>query len=172
MTVVVLGEREETRELIARRRRLGHDRHDEVWEGADHVAPDPRVEHSLVQVAIVRRLDALARERGLVMTLTCTLGASPDDYRVPDFGLHDAQPRGVWVPTAAVVGEVLSLDDETWDKLPFYARRGVGEVWVLDEQARTVRVFLRQDDTGFDEADASPRMGLTTAELADLDWPA
>ena len=85
--------------------------------------------------------------------------------------LHAGSPRGSFIPTAVVVGEVLSPDDETWEKFGFYARRGVAEVWVADLDTRTVRVFLRRDETGYDEAGASAVLGLTTTELADLDWP-
>ncbi len=171
MTVVVLGERPETTELIERRRRLGQDRRDEVWEGVYHVAPEAPVEHGLIQAEVYSRLRHRAAERGLRVSLAFNLGAGRHDFRIPDFGLHSGQPHGVWLPTAVVVGEVLSPDDETWEKFPFYARHGVEEIWVLDPQARSARVFLRRDEDGYDEGDASPRLGLTTLELADLDWP-
>jgi len=170
MTVVVLGERPEVTELIERRRRLGQDRLDEVWEGVYHVAPDPAVEHGMVAIELAAMLRQLARERGLVMTLTFNLGDGKEDFRVPDFGFHAGTPTGVWVRTAVIVGEILSRDDETWQKFDFYARRGVEEVLVVDPPARRVRVFLLQGQ-GYDEALASPRLGRTAEQLGDLDWP-
>jgi hypothetical protein len=171
MTVVVCGERPEVTELIERRRRLGQDRHDEVWEGAYHMAPEPIAEHGLAQFQIGTRVAGRAKGRGLVFSLTFNLGDGRDDFRIPDFGLHEGTPRGIWIRTAVVVGEVLSPDDETWQKFGFYARRGVEEVWVVDLDTRSVRVFVRRDAHGYDETDRSPRLDLSTAELAAIDWP-
>jgi len=47
------------------------------------------------------------------------LGVSEHDYRVPDGGLHRQRPRGVWQATAALVIEILSPHDESWEKPPF-----------------------------------------------------
>ncbi len=43
------------------------------------------------------------------------------DFRAPHLGTHRQPPRATWVPTAAVVVEVPSPQDETYAKLPFYA---------------------------------------------------
>jgi len=171
VTVVVLGERPETTELIERRRRLGQDRSDEVWEGVYHVAPDARFEHNRLGYLLLRRVEQRALERGLIPSTTFNLGDGIHDFRIPDLSLHEGSPRGAFIPTAVVVGEVLSPDDETWEKFGFYARRGVAEVWVADLDTRTVRVFARRDESGYDETATSAVLGYTTAELADLDWP-
>ena len=49
------------------------------------------------------------------------LGESEHDFRVPDGGLHRPGGDEMWHPSAALVVEIVSPDDETWQKLPFYA---------------------------------------------------
>ena len=79
MRTVVLGPRPpELDALIARRRSLGLDTHDEVWKGEYHMAP------------------------------------------------------------AAVVVEIESPDDETWDKLDFYADHGVDGLLIVSAEAGSV----------------------------------
>jgi Uma2 family endonuclease len=41
-------------------------------------------------------------------------------------------------PTAALVVEIVSPGDETWEKLPFYAAHHVDEVLIVDPQERSV----------------------------------
>lgn len=65
----------------------------------------------------------------------------PNDYRIPDGGLHRGKPTGAFLPTAAVVIEVASPDDEAYDKLGFYAARGVEELIIADLQTRAVRIW-------------------------------
>ena len=44
---------------LARRRALGQDRLDEVWEGEYHVAPEASNRHALIQVQLIEHLDEL-----------------------------------------------------------------------------------------------------------------
>ena len=46
---------------------------------------------------------------------------SPDDYRVPDGGLFHRAPDQLYTPTAALVVEIQSAGEGTWEKLGFYA---------------------------------------------------
>jgi len=169
MVTVVLSPQPEIDELIARRRRLGLDGHDEVWEGSYHVAPEEHVRHGWTQAHLHARLIELADAVGLFVTAEFNLG-TPQDHRVPDFAVHEHAPSGVWVPTALIVGEVLSPEDETWAKLPFYAARRVEEVFVADPVAHTVRVFVL-DDGAYEETDRSPRLQATTEQLGAIRWP-
>lgn len=66
------------------------------------------------------------------------LGESEHDYRVPDGGLHRGRPSGVWLPTAALVVEIVSPGDESWEKLPFYARHWVDEILIVEPHERAV----------------------------------
>jgi Uma2 family endonuclease len=73
--------------------------------------------------------------------------------------------------TAAIVVEVVSPDDETWEKFDFYARHRVEEICVADPMARQVRWFLLSGH-GYDETAASPLLAVTAANVvARIDWP-
>ncbi len=68
---------------LERRRALGEDRFDEVWEGEYHVAPWPRGVHGRVENELALALRPLAKVAGLVGSGGCNIG-TPDDYRAPD----------------------------------------------------------------------------------------
>jgi len=52
-----------------------------------------------------------------------------------------------------VVVEIRSPGDETWDKLEFFARIGVPEVWVVNRDTRVPQVF-RVATSGYEELQA------------------
>jgi Uma2 family endonuclease len=156
-------------EFIARRRALGQDLFDEVWDGEYHMAPGPSAEHGRVDDELSALLRPRARAAGLVRTGPFNLGAR-EDYRVPDGGFHRGRPKGVFLPTAAVVVEVVSPDDETYLKLDFYASR-VEELVVADPQLRTVRIWQLVDGA-LVETGRSGLLGTDADELArGIDWP-
>ncbi|HUN78605.1 MAG TPA: Uma2 family endonuclease [Solirubrobacteraceae bacterium] len=159
-------------ELLERRRRLGQDGNDEVWEGVLHMVPAPSGEHADITQQLALLLDAPARAAGLFPTMGAfNLGEAGADYRVPDGGLHRTRPRGVWLPTAALVVEILSPGDETWEKLPFYAARAVEEVLICDPQTHVVH-WLTRTEGGYAPTERSALIDLGPAELARLiDWP-
>ena len=171
MKLVVVGEPPvEITSFLARRRALGQDRNDEVWEGDYHVVPAPHSWHGQVDSELAAALRPAAKAAGLVITSQFNLG-TPDDYRVPDGGYHRSRPSGVWIPTAAIVVEVVSPDDETWMKFGFYAGHGVEEICIADPRRREVRWFVLAGDA-YEETGASPLLGVTTADLiAGIDWP-
>ena len=172
MKTVVLGEPPpEITALLARRRALGQDRFDEVWEGDYHVVPGPHPWHGYVAKALGSLLDPLAVTAGLVATGQFNLGPSKDDFRVPDGGYHLSLPSEMFVPTAAVVVEVLSPGDETWLKFDFYARHGVDEIVIADPRAREVRWFTLTG-AAYEETGASNLLGVGAADLvARIAWP-
>lgn len=171
MSTVVLGERPaELEALLARRRALGLDGHDEVWEGVYHVAPHAHSDHGIVEAELGAALGARAKARGLRPSGAFNLG-TPEDYRVPDLGFHEGRPGSTYVGTVAVVVEVLSPDDETWAKFGFYAARGVRELLVADPAERTVRCW-RLVEGAYEPADASELLAVDMVELtAEIDWP-
>jgi len=177
MATVLLGERPpELETWLTRRRELGQDRYDEVWEGDYHVAPGPSAEHAVVDSQLARLLWPRAERAGLLVTTAFNLG-EPDDYRVPDGGVHLDRPSGVFVATTAMVVEVVTPGDETLAKLPFYARRAVEEVLVADPALRTVRIWqLRagspEQEPHYEETDRSDLLAVTgTGLAAELPWP-
>jgi hypothetical protein len=114
MPIVVLDPPpSELEALIERRRGLGQDRHDEVWNGALHMIRAPSGPHAVLTAQLAELLGPVARAAGLVTSGDFNLGEHQDDFRVPDLGIHRRAPTGVWVPTAAIVVEVVSPGDET-----------------------------------------------------------
>jgi Uma2 family endonuclease len=171
MKLVVVGEPPvEITSFLARRRALGQDRFDEVWEGEYHVVPAPHPWHGYLDRRLALALEPLANAAGLVSTGQFNLGEQ-DDYRVPDGGYHRGVPSEVFVATAAIVVEIVSPDDETWQKFDFYARHGVQEICVADPRRQQIRWFALAG-AGYEETAASPLLRVDTADLvAGIDWP-
>ncbi len=92
------------------------------------------------------------------------------DYRVPDGGLdRDASDR-VYYATAAVVIEVVSPGDESWEKLPFYAAHGIQEMLIVDPGTRTVS-WLGLEAGEYHHLERSGLIELGAAELAaQIEW--
>jgi hypothetical protein len=158
--------------LLERRRRLGQDRRDEMWEGVLHMAPAPLRRHARLQMQVGALLEPLARDTGLEAVAEFNLG-SPDDYRIPDGGLLAPGPDALYVPTAELAIEVLSPDDETLQKLPFYAAHHVDEVLIVDPQQRSIEWLALDKDTGsYHPTQHSALIDLGPAALAArIDWP-
>ncbi|MGO9763698.1 MAG: Uma2 family endonuclease [Solirubrobacteraceae bacterium] len=163
---------QELRALGERRRRSGLDRLDEVWEGVLHMVPAPSGEHADVTQQLAVLLDGPARAAGLFPTMgEFNLGMSEDDFRVPDGGLHRSRPHGTWFPTAALVAEIVSPGDETWEKLPFYAAHRVDELLIVDPSERTVR-WLGLTEGEYRDIEQSGLIDVGPEGLAKLiDWP-
>jgi hypothetical protein len=156
---------------IERRRRLGIDGRDEVWAGAYRMIPPPNLAHQCVGEQLSRLLAEPARAAGLRALIREFGIGTPDDFRVPDGGLLRGELDGVWLPTAALVLEILSPRDETWRKLPFYAAHGVQELLIVDPRKRTVQ-WLALGEVGYEPVERSGLIELGAAELAGLiDWP-
>ena len=173
MPTLVLGvPPPELEALLERRRQAGEDRLDEVWEGVRHVVPGPSIEHARISQQLAELLGPLARAAGLDATISeFNLGESEQDFRVPDGGLHRPGATGVWHATAAMVVEILSPDDETWQKLPYYAKHHVDEVLVVDPAERKV-TWLALCDGAYAEVQRSALIDLGPDELAEqIDWP-
>ena len=167
-TVLVRGEHRAVEDWLSERQRLGLDRHDEVWQGVYHVAPHAPIEHGVTSAEIIMTLGPYARRAALRSSAEFNLGEGKHDYRVPDGAwIAEGFEVATYVPTADVVLEVLSPDDETWDKFGFYAVRGVGEILVAHPGERWVRCW-RLTDGSYEEVDASRSLGISTSELVAL----
>jgi Uma2 family endonuclease len=157
--------------LLERRRRLGVDHHDEVWEGVLHLNPGPHGRHARIQVQVIGLLSPLARTARLLPLGESNLGDA-GDFRVPDGMLLGPGPDRLYNLTAALVLEVVSPGDETWDKLGFYAAHGVEELLIVDPEERTV-TWLALGGGEYSPTKRSGLVDLGPRELAELiDWPA
>lgn len=156
--------------LLERRRRLGIDLHDEVWQGVLHMVPAPHSAHGRLERRVARLLDAPADAAGLEASGPINIG-SAEDYRVPDGALLEPGPDDVYLSSAALVIEIVSPNDETWAKLPFYADHGVRELLIVDPQERAVHWLALHGDR-YEPIERSALIDLGAAELAGaIAWP-
>jgi Uma2 family endonuclease len=137
--------------LLAWRRKIGADRWDEMWEGVLHMPPSPNREHQNLEWAVETWLREHWGRPGGHMVYheinVASVGRWPNDYRVPDLVLLSAEQLDVdqdeyFEGPPTVVVEIHSPGDETYEKLPFYAKLGVPEVWIIDRDSRRPEVYL------------------------------
>jgi hypothetical protein len=159
-------------ELLERRRRAGADRHEEVWEGVLHFRPEPSRAHLRIQQQLAELLGPLARAAGLDPGIgSFNLGEGEDDHRCPDCGIFREPSSALWNPAAALVLEIVSLGEESWDKLPFDAAHHVDKLLIVDPQRRTVDWLALVED-GYRPIERSNLIDVGPAELAErIDWP-
>src|SRR5205085_11983952 len=74
-------------------------------------------------------------------------GGWPNDYRIPDLVLltperFDINRGEYFEGPPDVVVEIHSPNDETQDKMTFYAALGVPEVWIIDRDSKEPEVYL------------------------------
>jgi len=172
MTVLVVGEHPDVTAIIERRRALGLDGHDEVWEGVYHMVPHAHSRHGMVETQLTVVLHPLARAAGLCVIGAFNLGGA-EDYRVPDLAVREPGSDAVYLPTAKIVIEVLSPDDETFAKFDFYGAHGVTEIMVADPEARSLRLWRWSAPSGvYQECDHSAVLDtdLKDIEVA-VEWP-
>jgi len=140
-------------ELLEDRRQKGIDRRDEMWEGALHVPPMPSCDHqdfSWHLEAFLRGHLRGRRIRVLGAVNVASLGGWPRDFRIPDMVLLGPDCRGVNRRTHIegppdVVIEIASPGDESREKLPFWARIGVPEVWIIDRDSKDVEIRVLRE---------------------------
>ena len=156
--------------LLEHRRRLGLDHRDEVWEGVLHMNPPPSHGHERLLAFLIRVLGPHADAAGLEITGGIGIGVQ-NDFRVPDLALHRPGAAEQWHPTAALVIEIASPGDESWEKLPFYAAHDVDEILIVDPEEHAVH-WLRLSDGEYLPIERSTLIDLGPSELAEqIDWP-
>lgn len=159
--------------MFARRRRRGLDVFDEVWDGVLHVNPAPSHAHASVAQQLAELLGPPARAAALEPTMwPFNLGSPEENYRVPDGGLHRPGAAPMWHPTAAIVVEIVSPGDESWEKLGFYAAHAVDEVLIVDPERMSVH-WLALRDGRYLAIESGGLIDLGVADLLTrIDWPA
>jgi Uma2 family endonuclease len=159
-------------EWLEDRRKTGADRWDEVWDGVLHVPPAPTAFHQRLESAIEAALRPLAIARGLEVFHQLAV-LEPNDharnYRIPDLVVVDPAEvisAGTEGPVELAI-EILSPDDESRDKMPFYAARRVMELWLVDRETRAAEVYLLRGKTYV--AVLADRAGVVRAPALDLE---
>jgi Uma2 family endonuclease len=136
---------------LAARRRTGLDRWDEMWEGVLHMPPAPNYEHQRMLDRLIVALTPLLEQRNRG-TLRSGINVfhetgQGENYRIPDLTFiargHESviAEDGIRGGGPDVVIEIRSPDDETYDKLPFYAAAGVSEVIVIDRDSKRSEIY-------------------------------
>jgi Uma2 family endonuclease len=160
----------EVEAFLERRRRLGLDRHDEVWEGTHRMMPAPGLAHRLIDRQLGKILDPLAAAVGLLEGGELNLGTK-DDFREPDRALWRGEDSADWQETVALAVEIVSPGDGTWEKLPFYAAHHVDELLIVDPRERSVD-WPGLDGGEYRPIERSRLIDLGPATLAQMiDWP-
>ncbi len=137
-------------ELIDERRRKGHDRFDEMWEGVLHMVPPPSDGHQLFTSDLLIPIKQAARAFGLLAsheTGLCRPGTEKD-YRIPDILVNRPEHRATGRSEGVeLVIEVLSPDDESREKLSFYADRGAKEALLIEPNTRVLEAYRLRGST-------------------------
>ncbi len=177
--------------ILEWRKRTGADQWDEMWEGVLHMAPNPNCEHQDLEWSMETFLRRHLKPRRIKVFHNINLASPkgwPDDYRCPDLVIFGPERSGidfdVYLEGATdVVVEIKSPGDESEEKLPFYAKLGVPEVWIIDRDTKEPAVlslqggryerkgpgadgWVRSDFTGIDLR-AGPRAKLAMRLLGD-----
>lgn len=129
--------------LLAERRARGVDRWDEMWEGVLHLVPQPSSWHQGFGAKLLLALGPGAEARGLEVYYETALYRTNDDYRVPDlaFVLPSQRTKRGLEGGAELLVEILSPNDESLEKLPFYLTLGVREVLVANPDTRAFELY-------------------------------
>ncbi len=158
--------------FLDERRRLGHDRWDEERDGVYYVNPAPTYEHQRISQQLAELLGPLARAGDLEATVGGVNIGEQGNYAIPDASLHRPGAGGTYVPTAALAVEILSPSDDTWEKVPFYAGRGIEELVIVDPRQHGVRWLALGDDGEYADVARGGLVDLSAVELAErLEWP-
>lgn len=137
-------------DVLAFRKRTGADRWDEMWEGVLHMPPSPTPEHQDFGFTLEAWLrKRWANRKGYKVyhdVNVAPVGGWSKNYRIPDLILLSPDSRAVqkeayFEGPPDVVVEIRSPEDETIEKLPFYAALGVREVWVIDRDTWAPRIY-------------------------------
>lgn len=109
--------------------------------------PPPSMQHQWFGFELASELRPVARKRGLKISHETGVfrpGTGDRDYRVPDFVIWKPEQfskRGVEGRCELII-EMLSPDDESRDKLPFYAEMEIPEVWLVDPQSKQIELYV------------------------------
>jgi hypothetical protein len=134
------------------RHKTGADQWDEMWEGVLHMAPSPNRDHQSFEHKLQNWLeDNWGDPSGCRVHQQINV-ADPDaalwteNYRIPDLLMLTPQRFHIdrneyfdGAPDAVV--EIHSPGDEAYEKLDFYAKVGVREVWIVDRDSKRPEIY-------------------------------
>jgi len=150
--------------LVEERRRLGHDRFDEMWEGVLHMNAVPHRDHQDLTLSLgswlLQHWNKLPERKVFPERNVSLPGGWPKDYRIPDLVLTTAErfhyDQGTHIEGPPLVCiEIHSPNDEAYEKLEFYSRLGVPEVWIIHRDTKAVELFTLADSGSYQPVEPS-----------------
>ena len=152
---LLLTNRDKVRRIIHRRRRLGLDRKDEVWNGRYIIMPDPDNVHQDLVGSLLTVLRIVISWAKLGNAYPgCNISDREDkwtsNYRVPDVTVflndNPAENRDThWLGGPDLAVEVVSDNDKSRKKLGFYAGVGTRELLIVDRVPWQLELFRLTD---------------------------
>jgi len=170
----VITDEKLVQELLAERQKTEAARWDEVWDGVVHISPMPSIEHRREERDLLYALYVLVQQNGLGEVFHQVNVADPvkgmDDYRVPDICVllpnSQAKVERTYIAGGPdLVIEIHSPDDETYEKLGWYAKQGVREIVVINRDTRKVELFRNKEGRMVLEAVSPEAAELETIPL-------
>ena len=141
--------------LLKRRRLMGGDRYDEVWDGVYVMSPLANDEHQQLVTDLSAVLAFLIKFTGLGevragVNVSDRVKGWRKNYRCPDVAvkLNDGLARifkNHWVGGPDFLVEIVSTRDRTREKLDFYAAIGTREVLVVDRDPWSLELHALRD---------------------------
>jgi Uma2 family endonuclease len=151
----IIADRYLERRLISRRRRLGLDGRDEVWEGVYFMAPLGDLVHQEFGADLAAIITFCVKFDGLGR---CFPGVNISDrkkgwrknYRCPDVAVYlhgnPAEDCGkFWFGGPDFAVEIVSPQDRTRKKIPFYEKVGTRELFIVDRRPWRLTLLRLQD---------------------------
>ncbi len=139
--------------LKASRRVSGADRYDEVWEGVTMMTPMPNDEHQQIVMRLASIFQEVIDWPGLGdvrpgVNVSDRAKNWHTNYRVPDVAVflkegHARNCDAYWLGGPDFAVEVLSPDDLSREKLPFYDQVGVRELLLVDRAPWQLELYGR-----------------------------
>jgi Putative restriction endonuclease len=136
--------------ILEWRRRSGADQWDEMWEGVLHMAPSPNREHQDFEYGLESWLRQYWAEpngcRVYHQINVSKPGTWPNNYRIPDLVLltpdrFEIDCNEYFDGGSDAVVEIHSPGDEAYEKLDFYAKLDVLEVWIIERDTRRPEIL-------------------------------
>jgi Uma2 family endonuclease len=155
MKTMVILDRDEQKEIIRRRRAMGGDRYDEVWNGVYVTSPLADNEHQELAGKLSSAIDqALGSPEAIRVFPGVNVSDQPEkwkkNYRCPDVAVYlpgnPAEDRGThWLGGPDFAVEIISPNDRARKKFSFYASVGVRELVLLDRRPWRLELYRLQD---------------------------
>lgn len=149
----VVAHSNELRDVLRRRRELGHDKFDEVWNGVYVMNAMPGTEHQRFVQLLAFALQLTVPANASVLPGVNVSDRDADwtsNFRCPDVVVYLASNPAIdhgthWRGGPDLAVEVISAGDRARKKLGFYSQVGTREVLLIDPRRRTVQLYTLRD---------------------------